>query len=388
MWFYSIFFESAPQRSPFHRDSEFLLLLKLWPNHNTRWCFQLTSLLRWGNLGSNPNHMEDPSLDFSAAAFSHQVPPQWGIPYGLLVLQTFSLFSRLSYFTESHLLWMRICELPVHSSASKFPAQLCSPQFLSESVSSKSILKSLIRQSQTLCSVPTLSKQQLPSLTTCYFQFTFKKRSFDHTVLVPLLTSTAWRGTVIVFDDDTAWGFPNNRSSTPMTKQTKNPGPTHWSTFPYGWTLFINQFTDCLYHLILAAVNPSSCQPVILSVTTSSCGISAAWNRYWQHSSLPQCFCIILFLSAQASEMLGDRTIHISSTSTQNLCLWLRKKKAITNIAIYWKQFSLHPPPPYTTILFVLYTILSTNPSVITQQHISPMQFFLFDIKKVWSISC
>lgn len=122
--------------------------------------------------------MEDPSLDFSSVAFSHQVPPQWGIPYSLLVLQTFSLFSRLNNFTESHLLWMRIWELPVHTSASKFTAQLHLPQLLSEHAFSESILKLLIRQSQTLCSLPTVRKQHLSSLTTCCFQFTFKNPSF------------------------------------------------------------------------------------------------------------------------------------------------------------------------------------------------------------------
>lgn len=170
--------------------------------------------------------MEDPSLDFSTAAFSHQVPPQWGIPYSLFVLETFSLSSRLNYFTESHLLRMRIWELPVHNSASKLTAQLHLPHFLSEHVSCESTLKLLIRQSQTLCSVPTLSSTH-PLLRLATFNSASKKHPFDHTVLVPLLTSTALRGTVVVAGDDTAWGFPNNSSNIPTSKQTRNLRPMY-----------------------------------------------------------------------------------------------------------------------------------------------------------------
>lgn len=75
---------------------EFLLLLKLWPNHSTKSCFQLSNLLTRENLGSNPSHMKDPyTLQFSLY-WSH-----------------FPFLSRPNYFTECHLLWMRTWELPV-----------------------------------------------------------------------------------------------------------------------------------------------------------------------------------------------------------------------------------------------------------------------------------
>lgn len=174
-------------------------------------------------------------------------------------------------------------------------------------------------------------------------------------------------------------GFPNNSSSIPVAKQTTSLGHMYWLAFPYAWTLFINQFTDYLYHLILAAINSSSCQPAIVSVSTLSCGISVAWHHYWLRSSLLQCFCIILFLPDGASEMLGDRTTHISA-STEKLCLWLKKNllQILPYIQNNFLYILLNIPPCF----FVLYTTLSIDPFVITQQHISPMQPFPLDKTK------
>lgn len=203
--------------------------------------------------------MEDLSLDFSTAAFSHQVPSQWDIPYSLLTPEMFSLFSRPNYFTESHLLWIRISELPVHNSAFKSSTEFTFTTFPLRTyflwehikVTSEAIWNT------TLCTyLLWYNKKQHPSsLTICHFHFTFKNSIILMLSFLINYHSLNRKGRSLVM---TLLGvFPNTNPSTTVLKHAKNLGPTYWLAFPHGCTLF----TD-LYSLWLQLTHHPASQPL------------------------------------------------------------------------------------------------------------------------------
>lgn len=115
----------------------------------------------------------------------------------------------------------------------------------------------------------------------------------------------------------------------------------------------------------LAAIDTSSCQSATASGTISSCGISVAHSHYQHHSSLPQCLCIILLLSAHGpmrclvtgqhgTQLLPLKTSSCGQKSHYQYC-HIFKTFFSTSFLIHHHSFGSekHPPcasfSPHTT---------------------------------------
>lgn len=219
-----------------------------------------------------------------------------------------------------------------------------------------------MRQSEIPRSVPTcfdITRSSIHLLLQ-FVIFISPSRTASFWCLASLLTTTVLTGKVEVW-----WwhylGF----------FQTLTPAPQCWSTLK-----ILDPHTDwpsrmdvlcSLISTVFGCNWHTSCQSASASVTTS-CGISVAHSHYQHHSSLPQCLCIILLLSAHGSmrclvtgqhgtQLLPLKTSSCGQKSHYQYCHILKTFFSTSFFLIHHHSFCSenHPPrasfSPHTTYL-------------------------------------